>query len=278
MKRAACILFLFVAATAAAQQKRAFTIEDIYRVKSISDLTLSPDERSLLFTVATTDLARGKRSTRIWMMNIGGSNARPLTQGDGDSSPRISPDGQQVAFIRENNLFLLPLTGGEPRQLTHLSTSVSDLLWPPNSQWIAFSSDVYPECGADDAAEDARSVASDRLLRCGPLAELVRDGPLLHRASRMVPPIPWRRRSAVVYRSVSAQCGVRHDHGQADRAGEGAGKSAGKTRRQAAASRCANAHGRNTARTRQSCGFPLTTGQNLPTNARGTSIARLGKV
>ncbi|HUJ13754.1 MAG TPA: DPP IV N-terminal domain-containing protein, partial [Thermoanaerobaculia bacterium] len=156
MKRALCVVVAFIAATTVfAQQKRAFTIEDLYRVKGISDLALSPDQRSLAFTVSTTDLPRAKRSTQIWIMNADGSNAHALTQGNADSSPRFSPDGKEIAFIRENdgdtNLFLLPLGGGEARQLTHISTGVSDPLWSPDGKWIAFSTDVYPECNGDDA-------------------------------------------------------------------------------------------------------------------------------
>src|SRR5436190_7780319 len=151
MKRAVFLIATFVATTAFAQTKRAFTIEDLYRAKGITDLALSPDERTLVYTVSTTDLARAKRSTQIWTINVDGSNAHALTQGDSDGSPRFSPDGKQVAFVRDSNIFLLPLSGGEARQLTHISTGAADPLWSPDGKWIAFATDVYPECNGDDA-------------------------------------------------------------------------------------------------------------------------------
>jgi len=155
MKRAVFFIAVLISTNVVAQPKRAFTLEDLYRVKGISDLMLAPDGHTLIFTLAISDLPRAKRTSRIWAMDTDGSNARPLTQGEVDSSARFSPDGKQIAFVRtkgtDTNLFLLPLAGGEPRQLTNISTGVSDPRWSPNGKWIAFSTDVYPECNGDDA-------------------------------------------------------------------------------------------------------------------------------
>src|SRR5437763_16691699 len=146
MKRALPVALLFVAAAVFAQSKRAFTIEDFYRVKGISDLKLSPDEKSLAFTVTTSDLPHAKRSSKIWLMDADGQNARTITRGDGDSSPRFSPAGNQLAFLRDSNLYLLPLAGDDATQLTSIPTGLSDPLWSPAGMWIAFATDVYPGC------------------------------------------------------------------------------------------------------------------------------------
>ncbi|HWW60954.1 MAG TPA: DPP IV N-terminal domain-containing protein, partial [Thermoanaerobaculia bacterium] len=135
----------------AAQKKRAFTIEDLYRVKSVSGLAVSADGRSAAFSVATPDLARAKRTSVVWMMNADGTGLRQVTRGSNDSSPSFSPDGRALAFVRSDNVHLLPVAGGEARQLTTFSTGVADPIWSPDGRWIAFTSDVYPECGADDA-------------------------------------------------------------------------------------------------------------------------------
>lgn len=155
MKRIALFAALLLVTTPLFAQKRAFTLEDFYRVRTVSELALSLDERHVAFTVATADLPRGKRTTRIWMAGADGSDAHQVTSGDLDSAPAFSPDGRWLSFVRVkdglSNLYLLPLGGGEPRQLTSISTGVSDPVWSGDGKRIAFATDVYPACGGDDA-------------------------------------------------------------------------------------------------------------------------------
>jgi dipeptidyl aminopeptidase/acylaminoacyl peptidase len=161
--------FLFLAAPNFAA-KRAFTIEDLYRFPHVEDTHLSPDGRTIVIAVSTDDLGKAKRSRHIWLMDADGGNVRQFTFGDAnDSSPVFSPDGKWIAFVRsaggEEQIYLMPLGGGESHQLTKVSTGVADPIWSPDGKSIAFSSDVYPECGADDACNKK---ISDRWTK-GPL-------------------------------------------------------------------------------------------------------------
>jgi dipeptidyl aminopeptidase/acylaminoacyl peptidase len=134
-------------------QKRAFTIEDLYRIKNVSSLQLSPDGKSLVYVVSTSDLPRARRANRIWMMDIDGKNAKEITTQNA-FSPQFFPDGT-LAFqsVKDGNvqLFMMPAKGGEWKQLTNVSTGVSDYLLSPDGKFVAFISDVYPECKGDDA-------------------------------------------------------------------------------------------------------------------------------
>jgi len=175
---AICLLFCVVPSQAA---KRRFTIEDLYRLRTIEGVHLSPDGRMVAFTVITSELAKAKRTKHIWMMDTDGGNARQFTHSEKDESAAVfSADGKWMAFISsrdgDENLYVMPTTGGEAQQLTHISTGVSDPLWSPDGKWIAFSSDVYPECGADDACNKKIAQRWSK----GPLQAHMADG-LLYR-------------------------------------------------------------------------------------------------
>jgi dipeptidyl aminopeptidase/acylaminoacyl peptidase len=173
-----CILILAIPTQAA---KRAFTIEDLYRIRGIEDLHISPDGKTVLFSLDTDDLAKAKKISHIWLMDAYGKNARQFTSGEkGESSPIFSPHAKRIAFVSSRdgdpNLYVISTEGGEARQLTNISTGVSDPLWSPDGKWIAFSSDVYPECGADDVCNKKIEQRSSK----GPLHAHLADA-LLYR-------------------------------------------------------------------------------------------------
>src|SRR4051794_7426369 len=148
MKRLVLLLLLALPILA---QKRGFTIEDFYRVKTLSELSVSRDGKAIVFTVAAPDLPHAKRTQRIWIIDGPGAAPRELTRGDVDTGGHFSPDGRSVTFLRDGNVWIIPLSGGEARQVTTISPGPSDPLWPPDGKGIVFPTDVPPECGGDDA-------------------------------------------------------------------------------------------------------------------------------
>lgn len=63
----------------------------------------------------------------------------------GDRDAVFSPDGKQVAFIREramdvSDVYVVRTNGGKPRQLTHDNLSISGVTWSANGRYLIFAS------------------------------------------------------------------------------------------------------------------------------------------
>jgi dipeptidyl aminopeptidase/acylaminoacyl peptidase len=107
-RHAATVLAVLLPATVAAQ--RPFTDADIMRVATVGGLHLSPDGTRAVYTVtawehpnARGDTALGDRHERrshVWLVPTSGGAPRQLTTGErGESNPRWSPDGRTIAFL-----------------------------------------------------------------------------------------------------------------------------------------------------------------------------------
>jgi len=167
---------ILLAVLSQAQLKRAFTIEDLYRVKSVEDPQFSPDGREIAFVVSTSDLKAGTTNSDIYLIDSDGHNLRQLTNSPAvDNHPRWSRDGKTIYFVSArqggNQLWALPLDGGEPSQLTTFSFGTANPVVTPDGRKVVFSANVFPDCGAD---EDCNSKNADGLAD-GPLKAYMSD-------------------------------------------------------------------------------------------------------
>lgn len=148
------LLIAILASSNCVAQKRAFTIADLYRIKSVDDPRFSPDGKRVAFTVREDFLASGKSNADIYVMNADGSNIIRLTSDPAsDNHPRWSPQGDLLFHSSRKGgqqVWMIPAAGGEPRQVTAFSTGVGDAEWVGNGSRIGFTSFVFPECGADN--------------------------------------------------------------------------------------------------------------------------------
>jgi Tol biopolymer transport system component len=157
---------LLSAAAAGAQQKRAITFDDFAAVRNVSDPQVSPDGRSVLYNVRTTDVAANRRSPRTYLVATGGGAPRPFPGGDVlASEARWSPDGKRVAYVADGQLWVADADGSNAHQLTRLNGGASGPVWSPLSDRIAFTSAVYPECTSDACNASKEKAASENKVK-----------------------------------------------------------------------------------------------------------------
>jgi len=74
--------------------------EYLSKIKKVSDPQVSPDGKWIAYTISVADLEENNSNSDIWLIPVSGGTPRQLTTSPkSDSSPRWSPDGKQIAFI-----------------------------------------------------------------------------------------------------------------------------------------------------------------------------------
>ena len=159
MRRFFLAALLLAISLPAQAEKRAFTLEDLYKLKSVKDPQISTDGNQIAYVVTSYNLSKGESDSDIYLIHADGGDVHQLTfSPEADSHPRWSPDGKSLMFVSTrkdgNQIWLLPMNGGDARQITTVSTGVSNPVWSPNGQYIAFASEVFPECGADEECNE----------------------------------------------------------------------------------------------------------------------------
>src|SRR5437588_10031667 len=94
------LITLFACLSVVVAQERRFTIDDMLKVRRDSDPQVSPKGDLVAFTITDMDKAANKGKTQIYVVPIAGGEVRQLTNDEHSSaSPRWSPVGERLAFV-----------------------------------------------------------------------------------------------------------------------------------------------------------------------------------
>ena len=157
-----CLLILTTGISVAFAQKRNITEKDLWDFVWIGDPQVSPDGSRVAFVRVTVNEKKEGYNTSIWSVPAaGGEEPHQLTKGDHDSTPRWSPDGKYLLFLRATEkdgkpeppqLSMLPMAGGDSFSFTDLPKGAGSPVWSPDGKSIAFTSDT----NADDLAKQEK--------------------------------------------------------------------------------------------------------------------------
>src|SRR4051812_36427999 len=99
MVRRLFVALLLLSSFVAAQSKRPLTFEDMMKLKRVAEPYISPDGVWATFAVTDVSLETNKKINHIWIVPVGGGQTRQLTDYQGEDNFRFSPDGKQVLAI-----------------------------------------------------------------------------------------------------------------------------------------------------------------------------------
>ena len=145
----------------AALSARPLELDDMYRVRELAEVQVSPGGEWVAYSVSTIDRDEDKSTSDLWMSRWDGSANLQLTDTpQSESYPRWSPDGNKLAFLSDRadedkgaQLWLLDMRGGEGKQLTHLEHAVSDFTWSPDGTRVVLVVNVAPPTPDEEKPE-----------------------------------------------------------------------------------------------------------------------------
>lgn len=156
----ALVLLLEIAGPLPLSAQKLFDVAALLRLQRISEPQLSPDGKTIAFTVQTVDVEKNSKPKQIWVVPLEGGAARQITtSGTANERPRWTPDSSRIVFIsnREggSQVWSMAADGSDARRITNVSTEASGVVVSPDGKKIVFLSHVYPECGSTTVFDDA---------------------------------------------------------------------------------------------------------------------------
>jgi dipeptidyl aminopeptidase/acylaminoacyl peptidase len=147
LRNTAALACLVASLPVFAAEKRVITHEDVWLLHRIGPPVLSPDGKRAVFSVTEPSYDAAQTVSDLWIVPSDGSApARRLTNTRGaESGATFSPDGTTLAFATRRDgdeaeqIYLLPLDGGEARRLTSLPSGASGPQFRSDGKAVLFT-------------------------------------------------------------------------------------------------------------------------------------------
>jgi dipeptidyl aminopeptidase/acylaminoacyl peptidase len=150
------------------------TLAALRALVQFSDPQISPDGTRIAYVRSTDDYAKDETVSTLVLTAADGSWTRTLASGDGVASPRWSPDGHELAFLRNDGnknaqITTISARGGHIRVVTHTANGVEHFAWDPSGTRFAFDTvDADPRADAVKHHDDLFDIGDDGFLISGP--------------------------------------------------------------------------------------------------------------
>lgn len=132
--------------TSAKKSEKLFKAEDLFRLRTVTDVQISPDGRQIVFEQGAGDIQTDRVVSSLWMIDSAGGAPRRLVEGSA-SGARWSPDSRSVAYLADDakgnsQIQVIVVETGHTAGITQVTHGPSEIAWSPDGRSIAFTSFV----------------------------------------------------------------------------------------------------------------------------------------
>jgi dipeptidyl aminopeptidase/acylaminoacyl peptidase len=142
---AAVFLVAFCPRLSAQDSSHKLAAMDEFQLQIAADPQISPDGKKIVYVRRFADPMTDKRHANLWIINVDGSDHRPLTTGNrSDSSPRWAPDATRIAYLSDadgkQQIYVRWMDSGQTARITNLEEGPDAISWSPDGKMLSFSS------------------------------------------------------------------------------------------------------------------------------------------
>ncbi len=139
---------LFVSSQANASAKPSLHLTDLRQQISLSSAQISPDGRTVVVVTSHGDYDKDHYVGELTIVDVKTHTSRVLVPDARAAQVEWSPNGSRLGYItapqsgdeKSPQLFVLPMDGGAPVQLTHEKNGVDAFDWRPDGKALAYVS------------------------------------------------------------------------------------------------------------------------------------------
>ena len=144
MKSLSLGVFVLLSIQVYAQKNASVSFEKWISLKTVGSPIISPDGRTVVYSMTSTDWANNSYDAELWMSRDGGEPLQ-LTRTNKNSSiaARFTPDSKFVSFLADrgdkNQLYIISVNGGEAIQVTKDEDGINGYEWSPDGSKILYT-------------------------------------------------------------------------------------------------------------------------------------------
>lgn len=135
------------------------TPEALWAMGRIGDVSVSPDAKKIVYSIAYYSVPQNKSNRNLYIMNADGSGNESLTHSASQESGAVWINGgKQIAFLSNesgsNQVYTMSANGGNRNQVTNYDGDIEGFIFSPDEQKLLFFAQVKTVSSTEDKYPD----------------------------------------------------------------------------------------------------------------------------
>jgi dipeptidyl aminopeptidase/acylaminoacyl peptidase len=136
------------------EAQNVMTPELLWQLGRVNGETLSPDGKSAIYSITYYDVQANKGEGNLYSVPLSGGDAKQLTTTVGsENNVEFSPTGK-MGYVLKGNWYEANVDGSAVMQLTHDSDGIDNVKYSPDGKWVLFTKNVKLDQDTKDLYPD----------------------------------------------------------------------------------------------------------------------------